>query len=585
MEIPLHIKRSIPFMTLGQDIANYHHRKHPDPYESNNITEDADIILKRIETATAAIQKSIAEDESMADFRKMIGIAPGKFPFQDFIHILSMSVFYDLASLRADQTPDNIAYRLGSIFDSDNVLQGRLCARYSLGRYIEGGLFVLDGDYIHPSRNLVAWFTNNNPLLNCGINEGTVAKAKALKRKKTESSNSSSSSPVVDFVQNLPHLTPERMNFLLTNEGYTGQESARHVLCLSAYRHVQRLRKLYVDKIAPQDLPKRENILCIGSTGCGKTFLATLLFDKILKLPSTIVDITKFSETGYVGDEVETILTRLLNKTNGDVSIAQTGIAIIDEIDKVAGTARSLSPFGGERTTKDVSGYGVQRGLLKLLEGSVVDTPVQLGDYRSNRIPFHTGNVLFIGCGAFSGLETIGKHRPDIGFIPDGRSESDSHHNSFTSNLCSYGLMPEFYGRFEQFTFFKELPRAELRHILEVNTIGTYRKELSLENIDLQIEETAIDCLIDSAIERGTGARGLPAGLIGILTEAMYQVYSTPGGNGANRRIRIYASDRNGGNIQWEIQSKPISKSKKAMEGQRVQSPTPILRYERVGEE
>ena len=585
MEIPLHIKRSIPFMSLGQDIANYHHRKHPDPFESNNITEDADVILKRIETATTVIQKSIAADDSMAYFRKFIGMAPGKFPPVDFIHILSMSVFYDLASLRAEQTPDNIAYRIGSIFDSANVLQGRLCARHALARYIDGGLFVLDGDYIHPSRNLVAWFTNNNPLLNCGINEGTVAKVRALKRKKADTSNSGSSSTLTDFVSNLPHLTPERMNLLLTNEGYTGQETARHVLCLSAYRHVLRLRKLYVDKIDPNDLPRRENILCIGSTGCGKTYLVTLLFDKILKLPSTIVDITKFSETGYVGDEVETILTRLLNKANGDLSIAQTGIACIDEIDKIAGTARSLSPFGGERTTKDVSGYGVQRGLLKLLEGSVVDAPVLLGDYRSNRIPFNTGNVLFIGCGAFSGLETIGKRRPNIGFVPGGRgrSESDAHKNSFSSNLCAYGLMPEFYGRFEQFTYFNTLPRAELRHILEVNTIGTYRKELSLENIDLQIEETAIDSLIDAALERGTGARGLPAGLIGILTEAMYQVYSTPGGNEANRRIRIYASGRKGSDIQWEIQAKPNLIRKKGMAAQRVQSPTPMIIPQSVG--
>ena len=148
--------------------------------------------------------------------------------------------------------------------------------------------------------------------------------------------------------------------------------------------------------------------------------------------------------------------------------------------------------------------------------------------------------------------------------------------------------MPEFYGRFEQFTFFKELPRVELRHILEVNTIGTYRKELSLENIDLQIEETAINCLIDAAIERGTGARGLPAGLIGILTEAMYQAYSTPstpGGNGANRRIRIYASGRKGSDIQWEIQAKPNFRSKKAIAGQREQAAIPILTYERVSEE
>jgi len=580
MEIPLHIKRSMPFMKVGQDISFYHHRKHPDPFESQNITEDPEVILKRIQTATIAIQKSIATDESMADFRKVINLTPNKVPPPDFIHILSLSVFYDLASLRADQTPDNIAYRLGSVMDLENILQGRLLARNSIARYVEGGLFVLEGDYIHPSRNLVGWFTNGNPLLNCGINQETVHRAKAAKRKKAGTSNSS----LTDFVNNLPILTPERMNFLLSAEGFTGQAKARHVLCLSAYRHVARLRKLHVDKIDPKDLPKRENILCIGPTGCGKTHLVTLLFDKILKLPSTIVDITKFSETGYVGDEVETILTRLLLKTNGDVSIAQTGIVCIDEIDKVAGTARSLSPFGGERTTKDVSGYGVQRGLLKILEGSVTEVPQQLGDYRSNRVPFNTGNVLFIGCGAFSGLDSIGRHRPKIGFVPggggvNGRSESDTH-QSFTGNLCAYGLMPEFYGRFEQFTFFDTLPRGELRHILEVNTIGAYRKELSLEGIDLEIEETAIDSLIDAAIERGTGARGLPSGLIGVLTEAMYQVYSTPTSPGANRWIRIYSTGK-GTRIQWDIQTKPILKSKRAMSGRigtAEPTPEPILK-------
>lgn len=559
MESPTYIHRALPFLSLGQDLAANHEKQNPDPFECKAVAEPTANLPLSIQTKTKAIQRAIAKDEALSGLREIIGIGINKAPPAIFIHALALNIFFDLATSRSGLSWDMLVQYMGSVMatgsedskDSKDILKDRLLARHALAHYLECNLFEMDNDHIHPCGRIAEWLTDGDRLLYCNVNEEVISRINA--RKRTEKKRV----PVVEYVKNLPILTPEQMDRALVDLGYTGQEQARHVLCLSAYRHIQRLRRLHLDKVDPKELPRRENILCMGASGSGKTHLVNLLFENILKLPSVIVDITKFSETGYVGENMEEILTRLLLKADKDLGIAQTGIVCIDEIDKIAASATSGMRFGGARSSKDVSGIGVQRGLLKLLEPSLVDVPTSIGDhFRSDRVQFNTATTLFVGCGAFSGLDEIAKRVSRIGFDSAGGAniQGNVHLAHIAGQIAAYGLMPEFVGRFEQITCFNRLTRNELRHILEVNTIRTYRKELSLEGIDLVIEPSAIEHLVDEALERGTGARGLPAGLIGILTEAMYRVYSA---TGTNRRIAVYAD---GGNIQWDIDSAPFFK-------------------------
>ena len=558
MDVQVYIQRSLPFLKLGKAIASYHDAKYPDPFGANPVKDDTASILKRIETETTAIKVSIACDPSFASFRKLLSLPLRQTPPSEFLQLLSLILLHDFACSPGNETADSLSYRYGSIL-CDDVLQGRMTARSHVALYLEKGWFVLTEECIHPCGKLVEWFVDGNMLLMWRLSEDTVRAYVASKRNRAAAP---SSNGITEFVKALPAITPAQMETLLIDEGYVGQESARRIVCLSAYRHVQRLRKLFVDKVDPKTLPKRENLLCIGSTGSGKTYLVNILFEKILKLPATIVDATKFTEVGYVGDDVETILTRLLLRANGDIAIAQTGIACIDEIDKLAAVTRSRNVYGGEGTTKDVSGYGTQKGLLKLLEGSVVDTPVALGDFRCQRVPFHTGNVLFIGCGAFSGLDSIRASKPSIGFNNSANVNGDtqSANQNLSDDLFSYGLTPEFYGRFGQVTCFSDLSKDQLRHICEVSTVAVYRQELLLEGITLQISPAVIDILIDKALERRTGARGITAELVSVLSEAMFEVYSS---NGMNRIIKVFS---NSGTVQWAIHCKPTCKNiKKAI--------------------
>src|SRR5215475_12422503 len=220
-----------------------------------------------------------------------------------------------------------------------------------------------------------------------------------------------------DFIHDLPEIALPEIAKRLEQLGYKGQDEPRRALSLMAYRHIRRLKRLHIKGENRRQVNPKQNTLMVGPTGCGKTFLIESLFQQVFQLPTVIVDITSFTESGYIGDDVNTILTRLLYAAEGNTLIASGGIVCMDEFDKLA-SSTSNSRFAGEGTTKDVSGYGVQRELLKIVEGADVMVPMDYG-YSSygQRAQLSTRDIPFIACGAFSGMEEIQKSQgKSIGF-------------------------------------------------------------------------------------------------------------------------------------------------------------------------
>src|SRR6476619_2959774 len=225
----------------------------------------------------------------------------------------------------------------------------------------------------------------------------------------------------IKFVRELPVIPPKKIFSRLDELGYRGQDTARKALSLMAYRHVKRIKRIYLDGAKRDQLLPKSNFLFIGPTGCGKTHLVELLFQHILKLPTVIVDITTYSETGYVGQDPNTIITRLLHAADDNPLLASIGIICLDEFDKIA-SGQNNAIFAGAGTTKDVTGMGVQRELLKMFEASEVVVPLDLthstdGDH----IVMSTGDIAFIADGAFSGVHQVARRRGAVDRIGFGR--------------------------------------------------------------------------------------------------------------------------------------------------------------------
>lgn len=333
------------------------------------------------------------------------------------------------------------------------------------------------------------------------------------------------------YLSSMLLLSPKEIYQRLEELGYQGQEDARRSVCLCAYRHMKRLKSIHTQRISRNKLPPRSNAILIGPTGCGKSYIIELLFGEILKLPYAIVEMTRYTEAGYVGDDVSNILNLLVDAAHGNHELAECGIVALDEFDKIAGRDSILRFAGG--STKDVSGYGVQRELLKMIEGADVQFTKGYGPINfGHREIISTRDITFFGLGTFTGF-TATDFNINIGFMQRIKKQADKREIAYSLNaeeaddidrFQTYGFIPELIARFDRILPFQPLDACILKRILD-DKIQRNKIEFKEEGFELHVDNGVCDLFVEEALKKKTGARGLDSAIIKHIEDIGFEYF------------------------------------------------------------
>ena len=362
-------------------------------------------------------------------------------------------------------------------------------------------------------------FMNMGPMMGFGDMDAQIPKSQRVKKKKPEEEKE----PILN-IKDIP--APHKIKAKL-DEYVVGQEYAKKVMSVAVYNHYKRVATDTMDEIEIE----KSNMLMIGPTGSGKTYLVKTLA-KLLDVPLAITDATSLTEAGYIGDDIESVVSKLLAAADNDVEKAERGIIFIDEIDKIA--RKSDNPS----ITRDVSGEGVQQGLLKLLEGTMVNVPPKGGRKHPDQDYIHvdTKNILFICGGAFDGIERKIAQRMNTHVVGYNSVQNvakidkkDLMQYILPQDLKSFGLIPEIIGRLPVLTYLNPLDREALRKILvepKNSIVKQYQKLFEMDGIKLKFDEEALDYIVDKAVEYKLGARGLRSIVEAVMMDAMFEIPS-----------------------------------------------------------
>lgn len=522
-------ERLLPWLRLGEAAYMLSFKRNPGRIYSRfahaphqNAKQLAESVGRRL----GELEDIVYNGEHSSRLKVMLHLWDDRDASQLLLKCIALVCWMRLCAVHPDTSVNMVAQVLADSIGvprPEAILQARkavmICCGFKTLQLVEGEVLLGAG--------LANFLCDNDPVLL----EPLVKKASADPSVFAESASQKSdkkTTPAHDlkeFVKKLELIRPADLEKRIVAEGYVGQERARRAVCISAYRHVKRLRNIYLEGKDPKTLPKRDCLLMIGQTGCGKTHLCEIIFERLLKLPFLIWNTANLTDAGYVGGKIEHLLVRLYQAAGNSVPVAQLGVIVLDEIDKIASSQTGAMP--GDRLSRDVSGDASQKVLLKLLEGGVLSVPNYGRDMSAWE--FNARDTMIVGAGAFSALH-LQKNRPTrLGF---GLEESPGLAGRLgTDELTRYGMQEEFIGRFTNIVTLDPLGRNDLRAILARNLATRFQNELLQDGVAFSLDCAVVDLLVQQALERKTGARGLTTCLSDVLQDALFEVYSSDGVN------------------------------------------------------